>query len=45
MPDIEKLFSQDKIKEITDKLETGIMDLINEDNFRKYLDTMTRSLL
>ena len=34
MPDIEKTSSQDKIKEITDKLEKGVMKLFEGDRFR-----------
>ena len=30
------------MKEITDKLETGIMDLFESDRFQAYLDTMAR---
>ena len=31
-----------RMKEITDKLETGIMDLFESDRFQAYLDTMAR---
>ena len=34
--------SADRMKEITDKLETGIMDLFESDRFQAYLDTMAR---
>ena len=34
--------SADRMKEITDKLETGIMDLFKSDRFQAYLDTMAR---
>ena len=34
--------SADRMKEITDKLETGIMDSFESDRFQAYLDTMAR---
>ena len=34
--------SADRMKEITDKLETGIMDLFESDRFQAYLNTMAR---
>ena len=34
--------SADRMKEITDKLENGIMDLFESDRFQAYLDTMAR---
>lgn len=34
--------SADRMKEITDRLETGIMDLFESDRFQAYLDTMAR---
>ena len=34
--------SADRMKEITDKLETGIMDLFESGRFQAYLDTMAR---
>ena len=34
--------SADRMKEITDKLETGIMDLFESDRIQAYLDTMAR---
>ena len=34
--------STDRMKEITDKLETGIMGLFESDRFQAYLDTMAR---
>ena len=34
--------SADRMKEITDKLETGIIDLFESDRFQAYLDTMAR---
>ena len=34
--------SADRMKEITDKLENGIMDLFESDHFQAYLDTMAR---
>lgn len=42
MPDIEKTSSQDKIKEITDKLEKGIMELFEGEKFKEYLNTMSK---
>lgn len=42
MPDIEKMSSQDKTKEITDKLEKGIMELFEGDKFKEYLNTMSK---
>ena len=34
--------SADRMKEITDRLETGIQELFESDRFRAYLDTMAR---
>ena len=34
--------SADRMKEITDRLETGIMDLFESGRFQAYLDTMAR---
>lgn len=42
MPGIEKKSSQDKTKEITDKLEKGIMELFEGDKFKEYLNTMSK---
>lgn len=42
MPNIEKTSSQDKTKEITDKLEKGIMELFEGDKFKEYLNTMSK---
>ena len=38
MPDIEKMSSQDRINEIIDKLEKGVMELFEGDSFREYLN-------
>lgn len=48
MPDIEKMsshghnLSDDRCKEITDKLEKGIMELFEGDKFKEYLNTMSK---
>ena len=42
MPEIEKVSSQDRINEITDKLEKGIKELFEGDKFKKYLNTMSK---
>ncbi len=42
MPEIEKVTAQDRINEITDKLEKGIKELFDGDKFRKYLNTMSK---
>ena len=42
MPEIEKVSSQDRINEITDKLEKGIKELFEGDKFRNYLNTMSK---
>lgn len=34
--------TKDKIKEITDKIETGIKELFDGEKFKKYLDTMSK---
>lgn len=34
--------SQDKVKEITDRLEAGLKALFEGDNFKNYLDTMSK---
>lgn len=42
MPEIEKVTTQDRINEITDKLEKGIKELFEGDKFRNYLNTMSK---
>ncbi|MBP0962218.1 MAG: DUF3849 domain-containing protein, partial [Oscillospiraceae bacterium] len=42
MPEIEKVTAQDRINEITDKLEKGIKELFEGDKFRNYLNTMSK---
>ncbi len=42
MPNIEKMSSQDRTKEITDKLEQGIKELFDGEKFKSYLNTMSR---
>lgn len=34
--------SKDKVKEITDKLESGIKELFEGEKFKEYLDTMSK---
>lgn len=38
----EKQSSKDRLKEITDSIETGIKELFESDKYRKYLATMSR---
>ncbi len=42
MPEIETTSSKDRVKEITDKLEKGIKELFEGENFKKYLNTMSK---
>ena len=42
MPEYEKKNDKERVAEITDKLENGIKDLVNGDNFKKYLATMSK---
>ncbi len=42
MPEYEKKTDKERVAEITDKLESGIKDLMNGDNFKKYLSTMSK---
>lgn len=42
MPEYEKKTDKERVAEITDKLENGIKDLVNGDNFKKYLATMSK---
>ncbi len=42
MPEYEKKTDKERVAEITDKLENGIKDLMNGDNFKKYLATMSK---
>ena len=42
MPEYEKRTDKERVAEITDKLENGIKDLVNGDNFKKYLSTMSK---
>ena len=38
----EKPTTQERLKQITDKIEAGIRDLFASDQYRAYLSTMTR---
>ena len=42
MPEYENKTDKERVAEITDKLENGIKDLVNGDNFKKYLATMSK---
>ena len=42
MPKCDKTAAQDRIAEITDKLENGIKELFEGDKFQRYLDTMSK---
>ena len=43
MEDNEKVVTQaDKVKEITDQLETGIKELFDSERYKTWLDTMSR---
>ena len=42
MPEISKKTNQERIKEITESIETGIRNLFESDRFQRYLQTMSR---
>lgn len=42
MPEIERVSAEDRIRELTDRLEKGIKELLEGDKFKNYLNTMSK---
>ena len=42
MGEVGRMEQQEKIKEITEKLEKGIEDLFQSENYKNYLKTMSK---
>ena len=42
MPEHEKQTNRERLKNITDSIETGIKELFESDKYRQYLTTMSR---
>ena len=42
MADVERKNNPDKLKEITDKLETGIKEVFESEKYKEYLSVMSK---